>query len=452
MELVLQDRPVTPAHGSGTAAVPEGGGGISGLGEKWGKLMQEAEARWVGPETLAQRLPAASAVLCPPVPSRRALPLAPGLPWQRHHHHPPVPGGTVPRRPAARGAGLVSRASPGSAGCRRRTAQPSPPPAMRGSVRSGSGMVPSGGRGLCSGTGSRHVSPLLPGPGVSWFCRCSGTRPGSSRARAGPWPPAAGVRLGLARSSVAACRSVAMPVPSLVGSVMAGQGGSCPAGTGSRWVTEPGRGCLILRPRVPTPHRDEGPGTVSLPSRCSRRCLGQSGGAGLTSPLARGVGTFGAGDGGTPELGIGHPAPVAGGQAASPSSTSVRRPLSPSPAHPSFPAQVRPPGADPAGGTGLPGGGGLLPGVARCHGAAAGPALARRRLRRPRAGRPPANPGQGSGGRRHPPRHGRHGEGWGTAGTGCHRSLSPRPSARRSAGGWESWTSPWRAGSGCWRW
>ncbi|KAM9644371.1 microtubule-actin cross-linking factor 1, isoforms 6/7-like isoform 3-T3 [Morphnus guianensis] len=45
VELVLQDRPVPSAHGSGTL-VPEGSGSLSGLGEKWGKLMQEAEARY----------------------------------------------------------------------------------------------------------------------------------------------------------------------------------------------------------------------------------------------------------------------------------------------------------------------------------------------------------------------------------------------------------------------
>ncbi|KAM6101019.1 microtubule-actin cross-linking factor 1, isoforms 6/7-like [Theristicus caerulescens] len=45
VELILQDRPVPPAHGSGTAAA-EGSGSLSGLAEKWGKLMQEAEARY----------------------------------------------------------------------------------------------------------------------------------------------------------------------------------------------------------------------------------------------------------------------------------------------------------------------------------------------------------------------------------------------------------------------
>lgn len=50
VELVLQDRPVPPAHGSGTL-VSEGSGSLSGLGEKWGKLMQEAEARWVRAKT-----------------------------------------------------------------------------------------------------------------------------------------------------------------------------------------------------------------------------------------------------------------------------------------------------------------------------------------------------------------------------------------------------------------
>ncbi|XP_072707816.1 microtubule-actin cross-linking factor 1, isoforms 6/7-like isoform X2 [Ciconia boyciana] len=55
VELVLQDRPAPLAHGSGTAA-PEGSGSLSGLGEKWGKLMQEAEARY---GRLEQILPAA---------------------------------------------------------------------------------------------------------------------------------------------------------------------------------------------------------------------------------------------------------------------------------------------------------------------------------------------------------------------------------------------------------
>lgn len=136
----------------------------------------------------------------------------------------------------------------------------------------------------------------------------------------------------------------------------------------------------------------------------------------------------------------------------------------PSPAHPSFPAQVRPPGADPAGGAGLPGGRGLLPGVARRHRAAAGTALARQRLRRPRAGRPPANPGQGWAGHRVGAGTrcgtagpgggggaGAHGE-RGIGGGRCHGRLSPRRCARRSAGGWQSWTVPWSAGSGSWRW
>ncbi|XP_017694037.1 PREDICTED: dystonin-like [Lepidothrix coronata] len=43
VELVLQDRPT--AHGSGTAA-PEGSASLSDLGERWDKLMQEAEARY----------------------------------------------------------------------------------------------------------------------------------------------------------------------------------------------------------------------------------------------------------------------------------------------------------------------------------------------------------------------------------------------------------------------
>ncbi|XP_064530943.1 microtubule-actin cross-linking factor 1, isoforms 6/7-like isoform X2 [Pseudopipra pipra] len=43
VELVLQDRQT--AHGSGTAA-PEGSASLSDLGERWDKLMQEAEARY----------------------------------------------------------------------------------------------------------------------------------------------------------------------------------------------------------------------------------------------------------------------------------------------------------------------------------------------------------------------------------------------------------------------
>ncbi|CAM9306034.1 unnamed protein product [Bubo scandiacus] len=45
VELILQDRPVPVGHGSGMAA-PEGSDSHSGLGEKWGKLMREAEARY----------------------------------------------------------------------------------------------------------------------------------------------------------------------------------------------------------------------------------------------------------------------------------------------------------------------------------------------------------------------------------------------------------------------
>ncbi|XP_009469989.1 PREDICTED: dystonin-like [Nipponia nippon] len=45
VELILQDRPVPPAHGSTTVAT-EGSSSLSGLAEKWGKLMQEAEARY----------------------------------------------------------------------------------------------------------------------------------------------------------------------------------------------------------------------------------------------------------------------------------------------------------------------------------------------------------------------------------------------------------------------
>lgn len=44
MELVLQDRPT--AQGAGTAE-PEGSAGLCSLGERWDKLRQEAEARWV---------------------------------------------------------------------------------------------------------------------------------------------------------------------------------------------------------------------------------------------------------------------------------------------------------------------------------------------------------------------------------------------------------------------
>lgn len=40
----------------------------------------------------------------------------------------------------------------------------------------------------------------------------------------------------------------------------------------------------------------------------------------------------------------------------------------------------------------------------------------------------------------------------GVGGRCCHSSVSPRPCARKSAAGWESWTSPWSAGSECWRW
>lgn len=126
------------------------------------------------------------------------------------------------------------------------------------------------------------------------------------------------------------------------------------------------------------------------------------------------------------------------------------------PSSPTFPAQVRPPGADPAGSTELPGSRGLLPGVARCHRAAAGPALACQRLRQPCAGSPPANPGQGGhghGGTGHRgSREFGHGEGWDGESSRCHRSLPPRPSARRSAPGWRSWKESWRAGSGSCRW
>ncbi|XP_025944139.1 microtubule-actin cross-linking factor 1, isoforms 1/2/3/5-like isoform X1 [Apteryx rowi] len=44
VEHVLQDRPPPPAHGTGTEALEEGSS-LSSLAEKWGKLMQEAEAR-----------------------------------------------------------------------------------------------------------------------------------------------------------------------------------------------------------------------------------------------------------------------------------------------------------------------------------------------------------------------------------------------------------------------
>ncbi|KAK2512492.1 hypothetical protein Q9233_016244 [Columba guinea] len=57
VELVLQDRAVPPAHGTGTAA-PEGTGGRHGLGERWDELMREAEARY---GRLERILPAAQA-------------------------------------------------------------------------------------------------------------------------------------------------------------------------------------------------------------------------------------------------------------------------------------------------------------------------------------------------------------------------------------------------------
>lgn len=44
---------------------------------------------------------------------------------------------------------------------------------------------------------------------------------------------------------------------------------------------------------------------------------------------------------------------------------------------------------------------------------------------------------------------GGHGVGTGTRVTAGHCC---RPSVRRSAGGWESWMAPWRAGSASWRW
>lgn len=150
-----------------------------------------------------------------------------------------------------------------------------------------------------------------------------------------------------------------------------------------------------------------------------------------------------------------HPQRVPGADGGMPASPlAVRGEAQPS--SPTFPAQVRPPGADPAGSTELPGSRGLLPGVARCHRAAAGPALACQRLRQPRAGSPPANPGQGGhghGGTGHRGSHKfGHGEGWDGESSRCHRSLPPRPSARRSAPGWRSWKESWRAGSGSCRW
>lgn len=51
VELVLQERDVPPAHGSGTAE-PKGSGSRCGLGERWDRLMEEAEDRWVVPQTL----------------------------------------------------------------------------------------------------------------------------------------------------------------------------------------------------------------------------------------------------------------------------------------------------------------------------------------------------------------------------------------------------------------
>lgn len=55
VELVLQDR--LTAQGSGTAA-PEGNAGLFSLGERWDKLMQEAEARWVRGQALITGLAA----------------------------------------------------------------------------------------------------------------------------------------------------------------------------------------------------------------------------------------------------------------------------------------------------------------------------------------------------------------------------------------------------------
>ncbi|XP_068253328.1 dystonin-like [Nyctibius grandis] len=57
VELALQDRPVPLAHGPGPA-VPEGNDGLSGLGERWTRLVQEAEARY---GRLERILPAAQA-------------------------------------------------------------------------------------------------------------------------------------------------------------------------------------------------------------------------------------------------------------------------------------------------------------------------------------------------------------------------------------------------------
>lgn len=243
--------------------------------------------------------------------------------------------------------------------------------------------------------------------------------------RAGPLPQVtgelAGVLLGLERSSAARCPSMAVPAPSLVGRLMPGQGGSCRA---ADRVMEPGWGwhslagaassCVPVSPALAGMERDPQPRT---PAACPRDARGAAG-AGwgmLASPHPSHSGWeylgWGAQGRGIPDVGTGHPALVAGGEEAFPARISVLhsqgwRPLL-SLAHPAFPAQVWLPGADPASGTGLPGGCGLLPGVARCHGAAAGPALARQRLRQPRAGRPPANPGRSRtwvrGGLGHPP-------------------------------------------------
>lgn len=59
MEHVLQERAALPGT---TAAAPEGSSSLSSLGEKWGKLMQEAEARWVRAEAFLSGVSASSPV------------------------------------------------------------------------------------------------------------------------------------------------------------------------------------------------------------------------------------------------------------------------------------------------------------------------------------------------------------------------------------------------------
>lgn len=59
VEHVLQERAALPGT---TAAAAEGSSGLSSLGEKWGKLMQEAEARWVRAEAFLSGVSTSSPV------------------------------------------------------------------------------------------------------------------------------------------------------------------------------------------------------------------------------------------------------------------------------------------------------------------------------------------------------------------------------------------------------